>query len=482
MRSLLRRFVKPLLLKAMHRRNERLRQSLVAQGRQLQPGHWGAIVSDKGDLSWAGVSLYDLAQKYGTPLQVVNEDRLAANFRHFQTIFRSRLPRMDTGFSYKTNPLPGAIAILHRAGAFAEVISHFELWLALKLGVAPDRIVFNGPGKTFEGLKLAVARGVRMINIDHAEEADAIQQLALGTNHKQPVGVRVVTSVGWAAQFGIPLKGDQALRAFERIQKLDHLEPAGLHIHLGTGIKKVAVYAQAVDELFTFAARLRDQLGIRIRLFDLGGGFGVPTVAPITEMDERLMEAGFPARPVDMSDTPDLSVYVEAIAELVERHKGVTGYASFFFEPGRAVSSSAQMLLLKVLAIKPGPAGSLNVILDGGHNLAISTSYEQHQILPTRRCDDPEHVTHHFFGPLCHPGDVLARCCSMPRLQTGDVVAVTDAGAYFIPNQMNFSNPRPAAVIVKSGSARLTRGAESFDHMVSLDLERPEPENGAAHA
>ncbi|MGL4553608.1 MAG: hypothetical protein ACRC33_20795, partial [Gemmataceae bacterium] len=368
--SLLRRLVKPFVVRAAHRRNERLRALLTPPA----PADWGAAVSD-GHLTLAGCRLTDLARDHGTPLHVVHEDRLADNYRRFLDAFRAACPAVEVGFSYKTNPLPGALEILHRAGATAEVISHLELWLALRLGVPPERVVFNGPGKTPEGLKLAVERGVKIINLDNADEADLIQRFAADAGRTQAVGVRAITSVGWAAQFGLPIAGGAALAAFDRIAKCDRLEPRGLHIHLGTGIKDVGVYARAVDELFAFAALLKRTRGVTIDFFDLGGGFGVPTVAPLTATDERLLAAGYPPTPLDPGETPRLSVYAEAIGGLVRGHFP-DAPPTLFFEPGRAVSSSAGVLLLRVLAVKPGPAGSRNVILDGGHNLAIPTSYE----------------------------------------------------------------------------------------------------------
>jgi diaminopimelate decarboxylase len=466
--SLVRRAIKPLILRYVHSLNERRRKELLATQQSLKPEDWG-LQSIGGDLHWGGCRLADLAQRYGTPLHVVNAERLMANYHQFRDAFAAEHPNSLVGFSYKTNPLPGALTILHAAGAIAEVISHYELWLALRLGVPPDRIVLNGPGKSAECMRLAVELGVHLINLDNILEADILQEAARQMGRKQRVGVRVVTSVGWAAQFGIPVAGGAALSAFERLQQCPDLLPCGLHIHLGTGIKDVSVYLQAVRELLAFARELKAKRGILIHFFDLGGGFGVPTVAPLTEMDERLLTAGYPAAPVDPRRTPTISTYAQAIGQLLREWYPEAERPTLFFEPGRAISSSAQLLLLRVRAMKPGPAGSLQVILDGGHNLAIPTSYEHHALWPVCGMNRPFDRVHHFYGPLCHPGDVLARQVLFPTLQVGDVVAMMDAGAYFIPNQMNFSNPRPPAVVVEQGRDRLTREAETFEHMIQLD-------------
>ena len=203
-----------------------------------------------------------------------------------------------SGFSYKTNPLPGAIRALHRFGASAEVISHFELWLALQLGVPPGRIILNGPAKTLPALDLAVRHGVKLINIDGFAEIEQIDRRAGQHGRKQPVGVRIVTSVGWASQFGFRLAGrcrDGGVP--EESSRAAHLDPCALHIHLGTGIRDTQIYFQAIREALQLAARLRAELGVAIRHLDLGGGFGVPTVRPLSPLDAKFLANGFRGQP-----------------------------------------------------------------------------------------------------------------------------------------------------------------------------------------
>lgn len=460
---------KGLILRVIRARNERERLDIQRRGAAPTPACWGASVGPAGHLELGGCDVTALAREYGTPLHVVHEERLVANYTGFLGAFRACYPRVELGYSYKTNPLPAAIAVLHEAGAVAEVISHFELWLALRLGVTADRIVFNGPGKTPAGLKLAVEQGVRIINLDNVDEAAQIQQFAAGVGRRQPVGVRVVTSVGWSGQFGINLANGDAFAAFERIRSCDRLEPVGLHVHLGTGIKSPEMYARSVGELLEFALLLRERLGIGISFFDLGGGFGVPTVAGFTPMDLRLLAMGEPSRAIDLAAAPGLDAYARAIGSLFDRYYPGPDRPTIFFEPGRALSSSAQTLLLSVLALKPGRRGGHNVILDGGRNVAFPTDYQFHQIYPAAQMLAAPEVHYDFFGPLCHPGDVLFQCRRLPRIAVGDVIAVMDSGAYFIPNQMNFSNPRAAAVIVRDGRARVARAREQFDDMVALD-------------
>jgi diaminopimelate decarboxylase len=468
----LRSRVKALALRAMHSRNERERRRLDQADGTLSPRLWDLEINAAGHLAVCGHDVVELARRHGTPLHVVSRQRLADDFGRFAAAFRRLWPAVEIGYSYKTNPLPGVLRELHALGAWAEVISHFELWLALRLGVPAGRIIYNGPAKSDDGLRLAIERGVRIINIDNLAEIERIGRLARALGVRPQVGVRVVTSVGWSGQFGHDLANGEADEAFARLAETDDVEPCGLHVHLGTGLKDVATYLQAIREMAEFVRRLESRSAVRIRYLDFGGGFGVPTVRPYGAWDERMMANGYPPAPTDPATTPTIESISMAIVDLLRRYypdDGATVAPTLLFEPGRAITSSAQMLLLRVLAVKPAADGSRRVILDGGKNIAIPTGYESHELLPASSMRDAYRSPHSFYGPLCHPGDVLLRWKRFPDVSPGDVVALMDAGAYFVPNQMNFSNPRPAAVLVDRERDTLIRKRESFENIVQLD-------------
>ncbi len=463
-----RHWLKQRVLSHVAARND-ARRRVLGQERGLPPASWDATVSPEGHLIVGSCDVVELARRFGTPLYVVDERRLRKDYAAFLDGFRRQYPNVELGYSYKTNPLPDSIRVLHDCGALAEVISHFELWLALELGVPPERIIFNGPAKTAAALDLAVARRVKLINVDGLDEIDLLATTVARHGATQRIGVRVVTSVGWQAQFGLRLRTGEAREAFDRIRRLPQLLPVGLHVHLGTGIKHVPTYLQAIREMLEFARELRDATGIDLEYFDFGGGFGVPTVQPFDQWDSRLIQNNLPVGPVEADATPRIDDYARGISTLMREFYPENRLPTIAFEPGRALSSSAQSLLLEVLAVKRGRDGVTRVILNGGKNYALPTGYEYHEFLPASRMNEPLADTVNFYGPLCHPGDVLFVQKPFPRIAAGDIVAVMDAGAYFVPNQMNFSNPRPAAVIVGDGDVRVARERERFEDIVRLD-------------
>jgi diaminopimelate decarboxylase len=466
----LRQRLKMVLLRAHHRRNEALRARL-AQAAGISPSEWGARFDDAGELEIDGCNVASLAREFGTPLHVVNSARLRADFDEFAGSFRRLHPRVEVAYSYKTNPLPGVLAELHRLGALAEVISHFELWLALRLGVPPERILFNGPGKTAAAIDLAVSRGVRLINVDSLPEIDEVAAAAARAGRRQLTGVRIITSVGWSGQFGLSVASGDAFEAFRRIRSHPQLAASGIHFHLGTGIREVAIYLRALRETLLFSERLRQELDVHVSHLDLGGGFGVPTVRPYSVWDQRLIANGMPPAPIDVGAAMRPADYSARIVDVLNEYlRQPDGPApTIYFEPGRALTSRAQCLVLKVIAVKESAGERPKVILDGGKNVAMPTGYEAHELLPVTGGVLERNCSIDFFGPLCHPGDQLFVAKRFRRLVPGDLVAVMDAGAYFIPNQMNFSHGRPAAVMTRSGRHELLRDRETFDDIVSLD-------------
>ncbi len=153
---------------------------------------WGLETNDKGHLAVSGWDVVDLAETYGTPLHVIHAENLRARCREILDGSQSSAVKHEAFFSYKTNPVPGLIRIVHEEGVGAEVISDYELWLAYELAVPPERIVYNGVAKTDWGLELAAEKGVRVINIDSLHEIDRVNAAAEKKNRSVDVGLRVL--------------------------------------------------------------------------------------------------------------------------------------------------------------------------------------------------------------------------------------------------------------------------------------------------
>jgi diaminopimelate decarboxylase len=188
-------------------------------------------------------------------------------------------------------------------------------------------------------------------------------------------------------------------------------------------------------------------------------------------MELRFLDEGMPVRPPRPESVPQVEDYAAGIIDIVNDYlaAGEVAPPEIILEPGRALTSSAQCLLLGVLSVKTTANGTRFVIADGGRNLTTPLAYEYHQLFAATGVNRTPLVRQTICGPLCHPSDIVAAQRDLPLIEPGDVVAVMDAGAYFIPNQTNFSNPRPAAAMIVGGAARLIRQRESFHDLLRFD-------------
>jgi diaminopimelate decarboxylase len=430
---------------------------------------WGLSAKD-GRLCAEGVDLHDLVQRFGSPLHVVVGRKLDDNAQRFVQRPPSARAACEVFYSYKTNPIPAVLRRLHARGVGAEVISPYELWLALRLGVAPSRIVYNGPAKSDASIELAVAQGVGLLNVNHAEEIGRIASIARRLGVRPKVGIRVGTRLGWSGQFGAGRGGD-AVAAFRTALATPEIDVVGVHAHLGLSIDSEAVLHAFLDEVTGFVDELADETGFYPSILDVGGSLAAPRVAHLSAT-ARLLNRAFHADliPPDPSRRLDARAYAAVVARRVEQHALARGrpIPRVFLEPGRALTSDAQVLLSRVVTTKDDDDVAW-AILDAGVNVAECVKHEYHQLFAVNRYGEAGSSPHRLAGPICTPGDVLYASWRLPKLQPGDTVAICDAGAYFVPFATSFSFPKPAVVLVDGGRARVVRRAETYDDLIALD-------------
>ena len=445
----------------------------------LPPERWGLEVDGQGHLTFQGHDLTSLGRRWGSPLHVVMADRLRRNAADYLAVPADLAAGAEIYASYKTNPVPGVLRLLHGQGVGAEVISEYELWLALRLGVPPERIIYNGPAKSPRSIRTAIDRDILLLTLNHREELPAFEAAARAAGRRPSIGVRVTTSGGWGNQFGSRIDTGEALETFRAVHQGGALRVRGLHSHLGHVIRTRAQAEQHVGQVLAFTDVLRERLGLELDILDFGGSLGVPTTRPISRFEQwasgslqRPMAAPDPAATIGIRD------YVSTVAGAVQAHYRAAGRPAprVALEPGRSMTGDTQLLLLTVLSVKAMAAGRPYVVLDAGINLAETAHWEYHQLFAASRMKAPLARVVALAGPICSPADVLRWAVAMPELEAGDNLVLMDSGAYFIPFQTDFSFPRPAVVLLDAGRERLLRRAESFEDMVQLD----DPEGAAA--
>jgi diaminopimelate decarboxylase len=403
----------------------------------------------RGDaLHCEGVSIPDLARDYGTPLYVYSrgsiEERVAALDAAFDPLDRL------IAYSVKANGNLSILRILARAGCGADIVSGGELYRALRAGVPAGRIVFSGVGKTRPELEQALEAGILCFNVESEGELRELSAAGAAAGSPAPVALRInpdiesptphaYTRTGHrSTKFGIP--SEDARRLYRLAGELGGVDPVGIDAHIGSQILDPEPYRESLLHLLELVDDLRGD-GIRLRLLDIGGGFGV-------SYDEAL------------DPTP------EAFAEQIVPHIATSGLR-LILEPGRYLVGHAGVLVARVLYVKPmGP--KTFVITDAGMTDLLRPSHyaSVHRLDPVRRSAGGEVRRVDVVGPICETGDFLALDRDLPVPEPGDLLAIHTVGAYGFAMASTYNaRPRPAEVLVEGDDARLVRRREAYEDL-----------------
>lgn len=445
---------------------------------------WDLEVSDSGELITGGCNTIHLSNLYGTPLHVVNEARLKKTSEAFLGAIKAKYPgEIAVHYAFKCNPVPGIIKIIKNAGLNAEVMSEYELMLALKLGYHGHEIIVNGPYKTDRLITSCLENNVRFINVDSIFELEKIDLLCNDLNRSTEVLLRInpdfvptgmnrgsATGDRAGSPFGLDLKGGEVIRALEMLKDMKRVKFRGYHFHIGSGIQNTDDFRNALLGLKNILNYTEDA-GFHVGILDVGGGLGVPGSREMTTL-ELLMYQAFDRLPSMSLPNKVISFgnYADAVTSGVLTLFGNKKIPELIFEPGRCITSPNQLLLLKIHQVKERKGLKKWLIADAGiGTLTMPTYYEYHEVV---LCNDLNRkvsgkVT--ITGPGCFAADVVYRNKPMPLITHGEVIAILDSGAYFTSWESSFGFPRPAIVSVLNGHPSLIRTRETFDHMVSLD-------------
>jgi len=406
-----------------------------------------------------GVSIEKLTEKYGSPLFVFSEKKLRENYRLLYNSFSNRYPNVVFGWSYKTNYLDAICSILHQEGAIAEVVSEFEYKKAKRLGIKGKDIIYNGPYKTIESLEEAVEDGA-MINIDHFEEIQDLEEVAKKLNKKIKVGIRVNMDTGIVPQwsrFGFNIESGQAMDAVKRISYGGHLIINGLHCHIGTFILEPNAYAEEVKKMVNFAYEIEDQFGFKVEYLDIGGGF---------PSKNRLKGVYLPPE----VSVPSKEEFAEAICDALLNSLKPNHFPKLILESGRAIVDEAGYLITTVHAIKRLPDGTRSYVVDAGVNILFTSFWYKFNIEMDREVNgslEPSTV----YGPLCMNIDVIDESVNLPPLEREMKLVISPVGAYNVTQWMQFITYRPAVCIVsENGEVHLIREKEDIGDIVEKEV------------
>ncbi|MFI1796629.1 diaminopimelate decarboxylase [Streptomyces sp. NPDC020379] len=414
-----------------------------------------------GGLTVGGVSLAEVADRFGTPSYVIDEAEVRGRAR----AWRAALPDADVAYAGKAFLSRAMIRWVEEEGLSLDVCSAGELELAALSGFPAERIVMHGNAKSPADLRDALRLGVGRIVIDSTGEiASLAAQLPPGA--RQRVLLRVVPGVAAGAhsavrtgvegqKFGLPISGGEAEDAVARILSQPRLELAGLHCHLGSQIAGIGPYVTAVRKLTALLALLRDRHGVTFPELDLGGGFAIAYRDGDPVLDPELYAARV---------TGELALQCARFGLPVPR---------LTVEPGRWIAGPAGVALYRVLSVKT-TGGHTFVAVDGGmsDNPRPALYGVRYTVRLVGRASGAPARTATVVGRHCEAGDVLAEDVELPGdIRPGDILAVPAAGAYHVSMASAYNLVgRPPVVAVSEGRARLLVRRETLEDLRSRDV------------
>jgi diaminopimelate decarboxylase len=415
-----------------------------------------------GDLSVGGLPLAEVADRFGTPLYVLDEDEVRSRCR----MYRAAFPDADVIYAAKAYLCRAVARWVREEGLGLDVCSAGELQLAVTTGFPPDRILLHGNAKSPEDLRAAVRLGVGRIVIDSGSEIARLATLVPPGDQPQRVLLRVVPGVVAGGhpsirtgtddqKFGLSLTDGSAQHAVDRVLGQPGLELVGLHCHIGSQVTTVKPYVAALRRLIGLMARIRDQHGVTLPQLDIGGGHAVSYRPGEPALDVTALATRIRAELADGCARAGLPV------------------PRLTLEPGRAIVGPAGVALYRVLAVKRS-GGRVMVAVDGGMSDNPRPALYGVRYAPrlVGRTHAPGRTVVDVVGRYCEAGDILAADVPLPDdVRPGDLLAVPVAGAYHLSMASTYNMVgRPPVISVSGGNARLLVRRESLADMSARDV------------
>lgn len=425
-------------------------------------------INDKGHLCMAGQDTVELAREYGTPLYLMDEERITGRMRTYKRAMSEHFGGGSMPF-YASKALccRKLMELAKQEDIGVDVVSGGELYVAESVGFPMEKICFHGSSKTREEIDYAVRLGVGFFICDNAEELRRIDAAAAKHGVRQSIILRITPGIDphtfdavatglIDSKFGLPIQTGQAKEFTRLALEAENLVLRGFHCHIGSQIFDKQPLCDAATVMAKFAADMRDELGYSAEIIDLGGGFGVPYVESEPE--------------IDIADTIRL-VSGHYKAEMSRRGFGET---AVFMEPGRSIVGDSGITVYEIQDVKNIPGLKNYVAIDGGmtDDPRYALYQSQYTILLANRAGEAASVPYTIGGRCCESGDMVQEDVLLPQARTGDYLAVLTTGAYNYSMASHYNCvPKPPIVMLRKGKAYTAVRRETFREMLACQFD-----------
>lgn len=416
-----------------------------------------AKINDEGNLEIGGCDVVELAEKYGTPLYVLDEHTIRSICRDYKEAFKA-YDKINMMYASKALCTMATSKLVASEGFGFDVVSAGEIYTVYKAGVDMSKVLFNGNNKSYDELSLALELGVGRISADNFFELALLNEAAKAQNKTVDILLRITPGIECHtheyiqtghldSKFGFDLT--QIDEAVELIKNdYTNLKLHGLHAHIGSQIFETSIYGDEIEILVKEIARLG------LNEINIGGGIGV-----------KYTENDCPPSVYDVAE-----IIIKRLNECIEKYN--IEPPALFIEPGRSIISTAGVTLYTVGSSKQVPNGRKYVAVDGGmsDNIRPAMYGAEYTAQVANKPEDENFEKVTIAGRFCESGDILIKDVELPELEEGDILCVYNTGAYNYSMASNYNRvPKPAMILVNNSQSDIIVTRETLDDLISHD-------------
>lgn len=427
-------------------------------------------VNGKGHLEIGGADTVELAEKFGTPLYVLDEQYI----RDMCSVYRDTIRQDYDGngivlYASKALSCLAMYKIAESENIGVDVVSGGELFTALRAGFPAEKIYMHGNNKLPQELEFALDHNVGTIVVDAYSEIDLLDGLCAQKNKVQNILIRInpgveahthrfIQTAKTDSKFGFSVADGAAMKITEYALSKKNLKLEGYHYHIGSQIFEMQSFVLAVDKMLAFMAAVKENLHFEASVLNLGGGYGIW----YTDEDPQLK-------------TEDYAGYLKTvIAELKQKSQEYGLKRPYLvIEPGRSIVGEAGITLYTVGTVKDIPGIKKYVAVDGGmfDNPRYALYQAKYTAILANRANEKATETVSVAGKCCESGDIVCANVSLPQAHSGDILAVLSTGAYNYSMASNYNrNLIPPIVLVKDGKGEYIVKPQTYEDLVRNDV------------
>lgn len=428
--------------------------------------HGTQVVNQQGHLEIGGCDTIELAREFGTPLYIMDEAHIRDICRQYHSSFVKGMENSEVIYASKAFLTLAMCRIIEEERLGLDVVSGGELYTALQANFPAARIYFHGNNKSREELTMAINAGVGRIVIDNFYEMGILNDLAQELNQQVSVLLRITPGIEAHtheyiqtgqidSKFGFTLVDGTADRALDLAFSYSNLVVKGIHAHIGSQIFELDSFRHEVQIMVKYMADIHVRTNYLLQELNLGGGFGIYYASG----DE-------PAKISDYAKTVQGALEEACRSQDFPRPKIIV-------EPGRSIVGTAGTTLYTIGSIKEIPGIRKYVAVDGGmtDNPRPSLYQARYEAVLANRSNEATTESVSITGKCCESGDMLIWDIDLPKVESGDLLAVSSTGAYNYSMSSNYNRlARPGVVLVKEGYADIIVKRETHSDLLRNDV------------